>query len=94
MRGEGLLCRESLFEFPKNADGKLPTPLSGYHSAEPPIFFGHYWLKDNLPKLQADNVCCLDYSVAKEGKLVAYRWKGSRNLSNADFLHIDADSQK
>jgi len=38
--------------------------------------------------LQAENVCCLDYSVAKKGKLVAYRWSGAQQLGEADFLYV------
>jgi hypothetical protein len=37
-----------------------------------PIFFGHYWLKEDEPKLSKSNAICLDYSVAKNGHLVAY----------------------
>lgn len=37
-----------------------------------PIFFGHYWLKDENPTISNSNAICLDYSVAKNGHLVAY----------------------
>jgi hypothetical protein len=37
-----------------------------------PIFFGHYWLKEDELKLSNSNAICLDYSVAKKGFLVAY----------------------
>ena len=37
-----------------------------------PIFFGHYWLREDEPKLSKSNAICLDYSVAKNGHLVAY----------------------
>ena len=37
-----------------------------------PIFFGHYWLKEDNPTLSNSNAICLDYSVAKNGHLVAY----------------------
>jgi len=39
------------------------------------VFFGHYWLKGN-PKTDNDKCVCLDYSVAKGGKLVAARLNG------------------
>jgi hypothetical protein len=45
-------------------DSKLPTD-SRYHEATP-VFFGHYWLKDQ-PRITAPNAACLDFSVAKEG---------------------------
>ncbi len=42
------------------------------YTAEKPVFFGHYWLKDE-PVIDNSNAICLDYSVAKEGLLVAYQ---------------------
>ncbi|TDQ33371.1 metallophosphoesterase [Zeaxanthinibacter enoshimensis] len=58
--------------------------LDYYSENEKPVFFGHYWLK-GTPELQKMNVCCLDYSVAKQGELVAYTFKGERTLSNSNF---------
>lgn len=46
--------------------------LDYYHEIDKMVFFGHYWLKGE-PSLYKTNICCLDYSVAKGGKLVAYR---------------------
>lgn len=65
--------------------------LNGYSTTEKPIFFGHYWLqmdKDTGPQIQADNVCCLDYSVAKKGFLVAYRFDGETKLDNSKFIYV------
>lgn len=45
-----------------------------YSKDAPPVFFGHYWLDDPYPVVQAANVICLNYSIAKGGSLVAYRW--------------------
>lgn len=58
---------------------------AGYPSEEKPVFFGHYWLEGKEPIVQAPNVCCVDYSVAKEGKLVAYRFDGETELRNEKF---------
>jgi hypothetical protein len=54
----------------------------------PPIFFGHYWLEDAYPVIQANNVVCLDYSIAKSGNLVAYRWKGEQQVNGKHFVHV------
>jgi hypothetical protein len=64
---------------------------SGYSPDDKPIFFGHYWLKMNTdgPKIQTPNVCCLDYSVAKKGHLVAYRYDGEKVLSNNKFIYVE-----
>ena len=51
-----------------------------------PVFVGHYWLSGNQPELLADNVACVDYSVAKNGFLCAYRWNGEQCLSNKNFV--------
>jgi hypothetical protein len=58
---------------------------SGYNVDEKPVFFGHYWLRGE-PKIQTHNVCCLDYSVAKGGSLVAYRFDGEQRLDNCKFF--------
>jgi hypothetical protein len=59
---------------------KLPK-----YDSDIPVFFGHYWLKADTPKLQSSNVCCLDYSVANEGNLVAYRFDGEKELNQEKF---------
>ena len=61
--------------------------LIGYSKDEPPVFIGHYWLNDTPAPLAA-NIACLDYSVAKHGKLVAYRWNGEQTLSTDNFTYI------
>lgn len=63
----------------------------GYPLDEKPIFFGHYWLKiDDKPRTQAPNVCCLDYSVAKKGHLVCYRYDGESILSDNKFVYVES----
>lgn len=65
---------------------------NGYPIDEKPIFFGHYWLKmeDGL-HIQTPNVCCLDYSIAKKGHLVAYRYDGEKVLSDDKFIYVEAN---
>jgi len=60
---------------------------SVYGPDERPVFFGHYWLKGN-PSLYRDNICCLDYSVANDGKLVAYRFDGEDRLSDEKLVFV------
>jgi hypothetical protein len=59
-----------------------------YPKEAKPVFFGHYWMEDTFPVIQAGNVVCLDYSIAKEGHLVAYRWTGEQMLNNSHFVAI------
>jgi len=42
------------------------------YSSEKPVFFGHYWLQGE-PVIENPNAICLDYSVAKDGQLIAYQ---------------------
>lgn len=63
--------------------------LITYSHLAPPVFVGHYWLH-GTPEPLADNVACLDYSVAKAGgKLVAYRWRGETKLIKENFIAVD-----
>lgn len=58
--------------------------LLTYPAHAPPVFFGHYWLS-GMPRLQAPNVCCLDYSMVLGGRLVAYRFDGEGRLDADRF---------
>ena len=58
-----------------------------YNQDDKPVFFGHYWLKGN-PMLYRDNICCLDYSVAKNGYLAAYRFENELKLDKNKFHFV------
>lgn len=58
-----------------------------YKLTDKKVFFGHYWLNGE-PLIYKDNVCCLDYSVAKGGKLVAYRFDKEIQLKNNRFVCV------
>ena len=63
--------------------------LVDYSHHEPPVFLGHYWLEGD-PAPLAENITCLDYSVAKPGgKLVAYRWEGEQKINKDHFVWVD-----
>jgi hypothetical protein len=63
----------------------------GYNAKAPTVFFGHYWLtsKEN-PEWQKPNVCCLDYSVAKKGMLVGFRYYFDQPNSKNEFVSINS----
>ena len=64
--------------------------IDHYLPAERPVFFGHYWLQ-GIPMPFASNVACVDYSVAKEGKLCAYQWRPGETILNANrYAWVDA----
>lgn len=58
-----------------------------YAANEKPVFFGHYWLKGE-PSLYKENICCLDYSVAKKGHLVAYRFDEEETLEEGKMVYV------
>jgi hypothetical protein len=61
--------------------------LDFYSEDDKKVFFGHYWLKGQ-PSLYKQNICCLDYSVAKGGILVAYRLDEEEHLDNRNFIQV------
>jgi hypothetical protein len=78
----GLEGRES--ELP---DSVLPRDFR--YQGSTPLFFGHYWLNGS-PGITASNAACLDFSVAKEGYLTAYRWSGETQLSKENLVSVAA----
>jgi hypothetical protein len=63
------------------------TSTDYYPSNDKKVFFGHYWLKGE-PSLYKENICCLDFSVAKGGKLVAYRLNGANKLEKSCLIYV------
>ena len=49
------------------------------------VFFGHYWMT-GTPKKTSEQTACLDYSVAKDGELVAYRFEGEKEILDENFF--------
>ena len=59
-----------------------------YPADEKPLFLGHYWMEGEIKPL-AENIACIDYSVAKPGgKLVAYRWDGEEKIDASKFVSV------
>ncbi len=67
----------------------IPRIALAENSANKLTFFGHYWLDGN-PVLLSEKATCLDYSIGKGGKLVAYRWDGEPTLDAGKFAWVDA----
>ncbi len=60
-----------------------------YHPNEKPVFFGHYWWRGTPdPYLISDNVCCLDFSIAEKGHLMAYRYDGEQKLEPSKIVFV------
>ena len=69
-------------------DVQLPREFRYFGSL--PVLFGHYWLNGE-PAITASNAACLDFSVAKQGYLMAYRWSGERDLLASHLVHVPAE---
>jgi hypothetical protein len=68
-------------------DIELPSDFRYLEST--PVLFGHYWMTGK-PTVTASTAACLDFSVANEGYLTAYRWSGESELSSDNLDHVPA----
>jgi hypothetical protein len=79
----------ALPHFPTISDSPLPAKVVAearpYPPGAPPVFVGHYWLRDPAPSALAPNVACLDYSVAAGGYLCGYRFDGEGKVEQGRF---------
>lgn len=84
---------EHLIDRPLNEGEK--AQLLQYPKHEKLVFFGHYWLQGE-PKVIKPNICCLDYSAVRFGRLAAYRIdeEKSVNPENYLWLYVDPAEQK
>jgi len=61
--------------------------IPGYALEAPLIFIGHYFKPADSPfKPESHNLACLDHSAAKDGPLVAYRWKGEASIKPEHYM--------
>jgi hypothetical protein len=60
------------------------APVQPYRSSVP-VFFGHYWFT-GVPSPKSAVIAGVDYSAAKGGPLVAYRFDGEAILDPAKFV--------
>lgn len=65
----------------------LANDIRSAYDDSKPVFFGHYWMT-GTPKRQTPTAACVDYSAAKDGPLVAYRWDGEREINDQHFVAI------
>ena len=57
---------------------------TGYPEFAPPVFFGHYWRSGPVCPV-GPNAVCLDYSIGKGDRLVAYRMSEESRLESHRF---------
>lgn len=64
-----------------------PTELVIAEITGAPVFVGHHWFSGH-PALESKKLACLDWSVARGGRLVAYRWSGETELRDSNLVWI------
>ena len=70
-------------EIAADAEGADFVP---YGRDERPILVGHYWMQGDRPTRLANNVACLDWSLARGGPIVAYRFDGEAEIDDQKFV--------
>lgn len=68
-------------------DLAIPNDLALEPIEGPPVLFGHHWFS-GPPSLETPKVACLDWSAAKDGPLVAYRWDGEDALQHDRLVAV------
>lgn len=89
-QSSGTLAEAALL--PSQVAAQLPTiclneVLAPYTAVDRPTFVGHYWF-NGTPQPLTPQVACLDYSIAKDGQLVAYRFDGESALDKSKFIAV------
>ena len=74
-------------EMEKVPDVPMPAEWVGHPYSGPPVAFGHYWFTGK-PEVISPRFACLDYSAARAGPLVAYRWDGEAALSSEKLAWV------
>lgn len=74
-------------EVEKIPDLPMPAEWMGHPYSGVPVVFGHYWFTGK-PEVISPRFACLDYSAARDGPLVAYRWDGEPELKNEKLAWV------
>ena len=74
-------------EMEKLPDAPMPAEWVAHPYSGSPVLFGHYWFT-GTPRVISPRFACLDYSAARDGPLVAYRWDGEAELSSEKLTWV------
>jgi hypothetical protein len=78
---------ENYGELPQEVRRRWWQPGESPAAAGSPVIFGHYWFAGE-PAVISPQFACLDYSVARDGPLVAYRWDGEQELDSRKIVWV------
>jgi hypothetical protein len=73
---------------PPLPDSPLQLDFLPADNLNTPVLYGHYWRNGINPTIDNTRSACLDWSIAKGGKLVAYRWSGEQDLTNDHLVAV------
>jgi len=51
------------------------------------VLMGHYWMRGE-PRILNTRAACLNFSVARDGFLTAYRWSGEAKLRAGNLVWV------
>lgn len=66
---------------------ELPAEARVPHERGKLVFFGHYWMS-GTPALLSPTKACVDFSIAKDGVLCSYSWRGEPELDPANLTWV------
>jgi hypothetical protein len=81
--------------YPELPDTPCPDERGYNYRDETPVVYGHYW-RQWKPEPRQDwtpTTACVDFSAAKDGPLVAYRWSGETHISEENYVAFPAGQQ-
>ncbi len=81
-REKAIIPDEYLHHLPEHS---LAPEIEQLAEISKPTFIGHYWLQGE-PFPRSEMVACVDFSVAKKGQLMAYRFDGESVLDALNFV--------
>ena len=85
LRELALVSSEKLKKIPDKELSKSDLPEAQPDTDARPVIFGHYCMKPDGLFLGPRHVC-VDASIAKKGKLAAYRFSGESELSRSNLI--------
>lgn len=75
--------------YPTPPDAEVaPGDRDYVYAGATPVFYGHYWRRGE-PEFRrdwTDHTACVDFSAAKKGPLMAYRWSGETKIDPKHYF--------
>lgn len=63
------------------------NPILAGIDLDTPVLYGHYW-RTGVPRIENARAACLDWSIAKGGQLVAYRFSREPELDSSHLVAV------